>query len=265
MLIDPRILALVERAAAVAGAAQRVPLIGIGGAQGSGKSFLARALAARCGGVFLSLDDFYLTQSERKALAAQFHSLFTVRGVPGTHDLALLEQTITALRHASDADVTPLPAFDKLADERAVQADWHQFSGCPKMIIIEGWCLGATPISPHDLKTPINELERVHDPLGVWCQTWNNALTQLYQPIYDQFDAILHLVAPCFDVVLDWRGEQEEDLLGLSRGNLPYQRQLELKYFIAHFERLTRHMLARGVRATAQLFLDPARTIVAVD
>ncbi|MDZ4364750.1 MAG: zeta toxin family protein, partial [Brevundimonas sp.] len=46
-------------------APDRPPLIGIAGAQGSGKTTLARAAADRLGGAAFSLDDVYLTKAER--------------------------------------------------------------------------------------------------------------------------------------------------------------------------------------------------------
>src|SRR5690606_34530577 len=88
----------------------RIPLIGIAGAQGSGKTTLARAAAERFGAAHLSLDDVYLTKTERQTLARQVHPLFAVRGPPGTHDLALLEATVAALRAARPDSRTLLPA-----------------------------------------------------------------------------------------------------------------------------------------------------------
>ncbi|MDP3316635.1 MAG: hypothetical protein Q8M47_11300, partial [Devosia sp.] len=79
-----------------------VPLLMLSGPQGAGKSTaLAEALAAMDRPVAgLSLDDVYLTRAERAALAAQVSPLLQTRGPPGTHDLALLAQTIAALRGA---------------------------------------------------------------------------------------------------------------------------------------------------------------------
>ena len=70
--------------------AARPPLIGISGAQGSGKSTLAALLEASLSeaGIVakvVSLDDFYLTKSERKKLSNSTHPLCQTRGVPGTH------------------------------------------------------------------------------------------------------------------------------------------------------------------------------------
>jgi D-glycerate 3-kinase len=76
-------------------ATSRHPLIvGINGAQGSGKStlcaFLEVLLAARrLRAVTLSIDDLYLGKTDRQALAREIHPLFATRGVPGTHAPAI--------------------------------------------------------------------------------------------------------------------------------------------------------------------------------
>ena len=78
-------------------------LVGVNGCQGSGKStlcdYLCEWFAAEHGlrAIALSLDDFYLTQSERRQLAEDVHPLLATRGVPGTHDIPLLMATLDAL------------------------------------------------------------------------------------------------------------------------------------------------------------------------
>ena len=71
-----------------------ITAVAIAGGQGSGKSTLAKLLAAASEllgrrAICASLDDFYLTHSERRTLAQQIHPLFATRGVPGTHDVGL--------------------------------------------------------------------------------------------------------------------------------------------------------------------------------
>src|ERR1043166_5667279 len=77
----------------------RAVLVGLCGSQASGKSTTAGRLAERLGRqgvrtIVLSIDDFYLTSRERRALARTVHPLLATRGVPGTHDLALMANTI---------------------------------------------------------------------------------------------------------------------------------------------------------------------------
>ena len=85
---DPALLTLIE---ALAAGREGPALIGIAGAQGSGKTTLARAAAVRLDGVALSLDDFYLERAERTRLGRSIHPLLAVRGPPGTHDLTLAD------------------------------------------------------------------------------------------------------------------------------------------------------------------------------
>src|ERR1700743_3163225 len=98
-------------------------ILGLSGLQGSGKSTLAAALidAARERGwsaVTLSLDDVYLTRAERESLGGEVHPLLRTRGVPGTHDLALLASTLDALDKAGPERPGAIPRLDKGQDER---------------------------------------------------------------------------------------------------------------------------------------------------
>ena len=260
-MIDARLLDAVGTLIAAHARPDHVPLIGFAGAQGSGKTTLARAAAERLGAAHLSLDDVYLTRAEREAKGRAVHPLFAVRGPPGTHDLDLLTTTVAALRAAGSDDSTPLPSFDKLTDDRRPAAEWPVFAGRPTAVLVDGWCLGATAQAEADLAEPINALEREQDGQGVWRRAANAELAGPYAELFTGFDAVLFLKAPSFDAVLDWRCEQEAGLLGLSPADLPPQRRAALAVFIQHFERITRSMLAGGVRADMTIALDRNRTL----
>jgi D-glycerate 3-kinase len=261
-MIDPRIQKLFTDWFMRYRRGQRPAIIGISGAQGSGKSTLARALAEAFKAAHFSLDDVYFSQAKRAELANNIHPLFATRGVPLTHDLDLLNATISALLQAGPDDQTPIPAFDKLRDAPVDAHDWPVFIGRPGMIIVEGWCVGANALAARDLQEPCNILEHQHDPLGQWRTAWNSALSGPYQQLFARFDAILYLAAPTFDVILDWRCEQEETLLGIAKGTLEPQRRDKISKFIQYFERLTRHMLSGGVVATAIAHLDVDRQML---
>ena len=70
-------------------------VIGVNGAQGSGKSTLSRILEFILSNPFnktvlhLSIDDLYLSREKREINANKIHPLLRVRGVPGTHDVEL--------------------------------------------------------------------------------------------------------------------------------------------------------------------------------
>ena len=136
------------------------------------------------------------------------------------------------------------------------------FAGRPSAILIDGWCLGATPQADADLIAPINALERDEDPDGVWRRRVNDALAGDYASAFAAFDAVLFLAAPSFDVVLDWRCEQEAETLRLAPSALPAGDRARIAGFVPLFERLTRSMLAGGVVAGLRIELDAARAVV---
>jgi len=221
-------------------------VVGVCGAQASGKSTLTavvrRLLEQRGLNVALfSLDDIYLTRVERQVLARDVHPLFSVRGVPGTHDVDWGEALLTGLRRAGE---TFLPAFDKASDDRKPGA---AFAGPADVVLFEGWCVGAKPQDPAALAEPINELERDQDPQGVWRTYANQALAGPYQALFSRLDLLVMLQAPSFDVVLDWRVEQERKLRErLAREGGDASRVMsdgQVETFIRHYERLTRWIL----------------------
>jgi D-glycerate 3-kinase len=105
-------------------------VLGINGAQGTGKSTLSNFLAQRLGAlhhrrvVELSIDDIYLTRRERERLARDVHPLLVTRGVPGTHDVALGIETIKQLRDLDEGQTLAVPRFDKAQDDQSPRASW---------------------------------------------------------------------------------------------------------------------------------------------
>ena len=241
------------------GPKDRPPVIGVVGAQGSGKTTLARAAAEAFGAAQISIDDVYLTRAEREAMAREVHPLFITRGPPGTHDLGLLQRLIGALSAAEPDDETLIPDFDKRGDDRKPEARWRAFRGRPSAILIDAWCLGAVAEDAAALAEPVNDLERDQDADGRWRRLVNNRVAGDYAAFADRMDAILFLKAPGFEVVLDWRCQQEADLLGVVPKDLPLAERQRLGGFIQYFERITRRMLAGGVRANVTVTLDEGR------
>ena len=224
-----------------------VLIVGICGAQGSGKSTLASALsdcmARRYGlpSVCLSLDDFYLTQSARMDLGRSVHPLCAVRGVPGTHDVGWALKTLSRLKTAGEGSQTPIPRFDKLSDDRSPDPDMYQ--GRPSIIFFEGWCVGAAPQTDDALNAPVNDLERRADAEGVWRRWSNTHLAGAYATLWDEIDHLIFIQVPDLDFVIDARWQQEQ---GLGTHNAATQKMTreEIAHFVAHYERLTRHIWA---------------------
>jgi D-glycerate 3-kinase len=240
----------------------RPAVIGLCGAQGSGKSTTAGRLAARleAGGystAVLSIDDFYLTRSERRALAACAHPLLATRGVPGTHDVKLMMRTLLNLIEAGAADAVLIPKFDKSRDDRAPEAEWTPHRGPVEVVLLEGWCVGARPEPADALTAPVNDLEREQDADGAWRRYVNQRLETDYADLFRLLDLRILLRPPDFETVYSWRAQQEA---GLSRtgGSLSVMTESELRRFIAHYERLTRWIL-RDEPANVIVHLDSRR------
>ena len=227
-------------------------VLGICGAQGSGKSTAALFLKALLEDqglrvAIISLDDVYLTHDARQHLAATVHPLLQTRGVPGTHDVDLGVDTMTRLIHAGAGDRTPLPRFDKAQDTQMPRNQWPVFEGPADVVIFEGWCVGARPQSDEALATPINALERDEDADGRWRGYVNGKLAQDYGSLFGLIDMLVFLRAPSFECVYDWRKKQERKLADKVRhtgGATRIMNDAELKRFIMHYERLTRHILS---------------------
>jgi D-glycerate 3-kinase len=237
-------------------------VIGINGCQGSGKStladYLCTVVAERLGvtTVSLSLDDFYLTKTERNHLAAKVHPLLATRGVPGTHDVQLAMDSIKSLVAGQKTLIT---RFDKSIDDRAPAASLKTTEGKIGLIVVEGWCLGAKPESTEKLIQPINSLEENDDRDGIWRAYVNRALQNDYPPLFALVDELIMLQAPAFDTVFKWRLEQEQKMVkrlekeGINCGSGVMSEQQILR-FISYFQRVTENILDEMPQRADHLF-----------
>ena len=224
-------------------------LIGINGAQGTGKSTLAKLLSALLTSsgyrtVNLSIDDFYYSKAKRQELADEIHPLLRSRGVPGTHDVDLALNLIEQLCAAGSNQQITLPRFDKSLDDCRPVAACEQIQGPIDIIILEGWFVGAKAQAGDELTQAINELEINEDSDGRWRAYVNQQLAGSYQSLFEKIHILLMLQAPGFEQILEWRSLQEEKLRTLAVTNASgLMDRKAIKHFIQHFERLTRHCL----------------------
>ena len=236
---------LAEQIIAHHDSAKRPFVVGINGCQGSGKSTLAAFLAAYFSStralsvVTLSLDDFYLSKSDRNALAVKIHPLLATRGVPGTHNTELALATLSRLK---DYGTVSLPRFNKATDDPYPVIDWPVTNSPPDIILLEGWCLGVPAQSDTELRHPVNKLEAEEDPLGIWRRFVNTQLAGEYQTLFDQVNFWCMLKGPSFDHVYQWRCEQEHKLAASgAKDNSGVMSDEQIARFIQHYQRLTEH------------------------
>jgi D-glycerate 3-kinase len=227
-------------------------VLGLNGAQGTGKSTAARVLKILLERLFnrgtcaFSIDDLYLSREARRHLADTVHPLLLTRGVPGTHDVDLGLELLVSLRRAGSQTLTVIPRFDKAHDQPLPEEARDVFTGRPDVILFEGWCVGAVPEPAPVLENPVNDLERLEDADGKWRRYVNRRLVD-YQPLFALIDVLAMLKAPSFGKVHEWRAQQERELAGGLSGvelrNSRIMGHAELNRFLMHYERLTRWML----------------------
>ncbi|MBS2024530.1 MAG: hypothetical protein JST92_19185 [Deltaproteobacteria bacterium] len=229
----------------------RPVIVGINGPQGSGKSTLAallvQALHARgLTALALSVDDFYLTHAEQRALAAAHpgNRALEFRGYPGTHDVALGTATLTSLLAGK---ATPLPRYDKSAHagrgDRAPASTWSASPAGLEVILFEGWMLGFRPVPsvPADLEVP-NQRLPAYD-------AWTSRL-----------DTCIAMKAGSLDDIVRWRVDSER--ARRDRGETALS-DAEARDYIERFLPAYRAW-ANTVEAEVTLQLDAERTFVSL-
>lgn len=212
-------------------------IIGLSAPQGAGKSVLVSLLYKTLNSpphnlntVVFSIDDFYLTHEDQVGLA-QAHPdnpLLQHRGQPGTHDVPLMIEALSALRRGERVKI---PQYNKAAfrgqGDRMPTCDWQDINTDPqhplRIVLFEGWCVGFRPLSEDrlgDLHAAAASAARggsgeYRGRLGhntLKCVTTINEYLTQYDQVTDMFDGFVHIDAaePLF--VYEWRKEQEEEL-----------------------------------------------------
>ena len=238
-------------------------LVGLHGAQGTGKTTLCEVLSILTEArgrtlATLALDDFYIDLAGRKKLAATVHPLLRTRGVPGTHDTSLLNSVLDSLLDGAAVDV---PLFDKAADDRLPEALWRRVSPAD-IVVVEGWCVGVSPQQDDALQDPVNPLEAGEDVDGVWRRFVNRRLREDYADLFSRFDRLVMLRAPSLECVLEWRRLQEQKL-AQRRAGTGVMDAAAVARFVQHYERLTRHaLMTLPARADYVLEVAEDHTIV---
>lgn len=113
-------------------------LVGLAGAPGAGKTSLVKILTPLTTilsgreTISVSLDDFYLSPVERRALGYEW------RAAPGTHDLVLLAEFIIGIKKGDEK--IAVPQYDTAAERRDAPV---VLTIAPRLVILEGWFVGA--------------------------------------------------------------------------------------------------------------------------
>ena len=240
---------------------RKTKIIGISGGQGAGKSTITgilKLILKKKYGLNLcvfSIDDFYKKKSDRLKMSKRTHPLFITRGVPGTHDITLINKTIKKLKQKKFRTVL-IPKFDKSKDDRFQKNKWQKIVVKPDIIIFEGWCVGATHQNSAELKKPLNFIEKKYDKNLKWRKIVNNLVKKRYKSLFSQIDKLVYLKVPNFNYIIKWRWLQEQKMKLTSKSKKTMSK-IQVKEFIMFYERLTKHMMKNYSKISdLTIFLD---------
>ena len=240
---------------------KKTKIIGLSGGQGAGKSTITSILKLifkKKYGLDLcvfSIDDFYKTKAERIKMSKKIHPLFATRGVPGTHDIKLLNKVIQKLKKKKFKSVL-IPKFDKSKDDRFKKTKWQKIKKKPDIILLEGWCVGAIQQKKSELLRPINIIEKKLDKRLIWRNKVNNLLKNEYKKLFNKIDKLVYLKAPDFNHIFKWRLLQEQKLKLTSKSKKTMSKT-QIKEFIMFYERITKHMMKNFSKISdLTVFLD---------
>ena len=169
-------------------------------------------------------------------MSKEISQLFVTRGVPGTHNLKLLRETLKIFKSNKKIKYK-LPYFSKGHDD-ILNSKSINLTFPYDVFILEGWCIGYPGSTEQRLKKPINKLERKYDKNLKWRKYVNEMSKKYKVSIYKYSNFSVFLKIPSFKYVFDWRKKQEQQLPKKLQMN-----SKELKNFISFYERITVDLL----------------------
>ncbi|KAH7626149.1 P-loop containing nucleoside triphosphate hydrolase protein [Sordaria sp. MPI-SDFR-AT-0083] len=207
-------------------------VIGLNGVQGVGKTTLVKALAETLqereglNTLVVSIDDFYLTHEDQLKLAEEHsdNALVQYRGEPGTHDLPLLTSFLSSITshnpthlprylksaHQGLGDRAPASTFPPINDPSLSRPEHTNI----RVLLLEGWLTGFRSLPASVIQSKYLDISH-HRTLShhkLEHLLFINDQLKGYEPVWDQFDAFIHIDTQNLEWVYEWRLEQEEQM-----------------------------------------------------
>lgn len=200
------------------------------GGQGVGKTTLTSVLTLILKHlgyetVSLSIDDLYLPYRDRLHLQS-IDPRIIHRGPPGTHDVTLGLQVLTALRDGNFP--VEIPQFDKSAWNGAGDRTTPKVVERADIVLFEGWFVGTRPIedsfeaAPHPIVTE-------HD--RQFARDMNDRLRE-YLPLWEMCDRLIVLYIPDYRLSKQWRKEAEHKMIAQGKSGMS---DAEIEQFVDYF------------------------------
>ncbi|WP_440932374.1 uridine kinase [Candidatus Pelagibacter sp.] len=232
---------------------KRPYFVGLAGGQGTGKTTISSLISIILKKYFkknvfrVSIDDFYKTRKDRSKLSKSIHPMLMTRGVPGTHDLKLMQTFFKNAKQKKFRSIK-VPKFDKSTDDRYPKKNWYNVNKKPDIIIFEGWCVGAKAEENKSLLKSINTMERNRDKKFIWRKYVNTQLKTNYKKLYSQLNTLVYLKAKDFSLLQKWRLKQENKLKLKSKKNSKSKimNKNEVLEFMQTYQRVTENMFKKA-------------------
>ena len=194
-------------------------LIGLSGLPGCGKTSFGKWIE-KMAKIFdlpicvISLDDFYLP-SPRLDISMQGNPWGVPRGLPGSHDLEALNETIDKfLNHG----ILSSPRFEKsLRNGKGDRSGWRLSR--PDILMIEGWFLGVNPKPYFHEKSNLNRMKHINfSSREIEYSFVIQKELKKYQEIWKYFLTTWHFKSLDIGFTCKWKREQEA-VLKRSKGS----------------------------------------------
>lgn len=258
-------------------------ILGINGAQGSGKTTINHILQLILRSGFnkkvvgFSIDDLYDTYDRRLEKGRKISPILArIRG-PGTHDLELGIEILDAL---IAGEATKIPRFDKsLASnqgDRVPESGWLEVSEAQDIAIFEGWNVGEAPL-PEDPTGERFQKIRKEEGFREWRDYYVASLQDTergYAALFGRLDDLVMIRIHDFGEVYKNREEAEAKLRqrisrdqrqGRETAGMSAMTQEEVRTFVDHYEPWTQHMLLEmPTRADLVLWMGAGHRITRI-
>lgn len=208
-------------------------VVGISGPQGSGKSFLADNLVPEINAKYPTIntvgalmDDFYLPYDKQQQLTQWAieengnNKLLQGRGLPGTHDMALLTDVLNQIKNGNQN--IEIPKYDKSAfkgkGDRRPKSEWLRSEKPINLFIFEGWFNGFKALDDDVIRLRylgVSQLSETVKHTLYHIENINKALKD-YDFVWKLFDHFIYLETNSIDNVYKWRIQQEHNLIKLT-------------------------------------------------